>query len=119
MSAHLWAHRYRFPVPQGEVIHQHRPGEQLALAITEIQETVITDVSSPDGSINVGRNGGAVELSAATVGGGGGGAAPDERTIITDADGLLSLMERDTALPGQVFCRKADGTYGFDFVRAV
>jgi hypothetical protein len=47
-DAHQWVYRYRAPIAGGQVINQARPGEQIAKAISEIQD-VITHMQGGDG----------------------------------------------------------------------
>lgn len=47
-DAHQWVYRYQAPLAGGQVINQARPGEQIANAITEIQN-VISSIQGGDG----------------------------------------------------------------------
>ena len=44
---HQWVNRYQAPLPGGQVISTARPGQQIAQAITEIQN-VITNMQGGD-----------------------------------------------------------------------
>ena len=47
-TIHQWTNRYQAPLPGGQVISTARPGEKIALAITEIQDA-IDNMTGADG----------------------------------------------------------------------
>lgn len=123
-----WTYTYKREdiIPDG-VISERKPGKAIAEAINEIQEkTVIgigtVNLSGISGGFSVSGNKLNVNLSAAP-----GVEAAEEKTI--QGDGVTIEMTEDSqsktfAVIGngeaeayQVFQKKADGTFGFDFVR--
>ena len=48
MAVHQWRYRYQAPLPGGLIVTEAKPGQQIARAITEIQDT-IDNLTGADG----------------------------------------------------------------------
>lgn len=112
-----WTHVYKAPVPANSTITEHRPGEKLARAVSEIQEVVVVEMSSEDDRLTVTKEGNNVTLSLGDDL--GGGAEPDNKSIELNEDGKLQAKGLGTAQVRQPFQKISEsGECGFDWVRA-
>lgn len=115
--SYAWGNVYKAPVPADAVITEHRPGEKLARAVSEIQEVVVVEISSEDDRLKVTKEGNTVTLSLDEDL--GGGAEPDNKSIELNAAGKLQAKGLGTAQVGQAFQKiSQSGECGFDWVRA-
>lgn len=123
--------RFQYDTPPGQVITDHKPGQTIERVLDEIQNRALIDVLG-GGSAGAGATEIAViidrvdnnrvrvrafmpPITPQTHGGVG---TPDDQTIEEKND-ALAVKGRDIAQTYQVFQKKADGTFGFDFVALV
>lgn len=115
--SYAWENVYKSPVPADAVITEHRPGEKLARAVSEIQDVVVVEISGEDDRLVATKEGNTVTLKFGDDL--GGGAEPDGKSIELNDDGKLQAKGLSDALVGQQFTKISEsGECGFDWTRA-
>jgi S1-C subfamily serine protease len=107
-DVHQWINRYSAPIPSGQVISNVRPGEQIAKAISEIQD-VISAMQGADKDNDASE----IEAKVADL-----AAAVAELAAIVAAFTNNSSGTEDTGGSDYMVWQKQGGAAVWDFVRA-